>query len=55
MKGLIKLEIINFFNAHQVIKNTADSELGNSSDLFLESLINLDIWQLNHQKQFRDN
>lgn len=27
---------------------------GNSAELFLESLLNSDIWQLNHQKQFRD-
>jgi UDP-N-acetylglucosamine 2-epimerase (hydrolysing) len=27
---------------------------GNSSGLFLKSLLNEDIWQLNHQKQFRD-
>lgn len=28
--------------------------LGNSAQLFLDSLRNDDIWQLNHQKQFRD-
>jgi UDP-N-acetylglucosamine 2-epimerase (hydrolysing) len=27
---------------------------GNSAELFLNSLLNQDIWELNHQKQFRD-
>ena len=27
---------------------------GNSATLFMESLLNSDIWNLNHQKQFRD-
>ena len=27
---------------------------GNSADLFLESITNADIWQIKHQKQFRD-
>jgi UDP-N-acetylglucosamine 2-epimerase (hydrolysing) len=27
---------------------------GNSAKLFMESLLNLDIWKVNHQKQFRD-
>jgi len=27
---------------------------GSSATLFLDSLLNLDIWKLNHQKQFRD-
>jgi UDP-N-acetylglucosamine 2-epimerase (hydrolysing) len=28
---------------------------GNSTALFLNSIQNNDIWQINHQKQFRDN
>jgi UDP-N-acetylglucosamine 2-epimerase (hydrolysing) len=31
-----------------------DPSKGNSAQLFLQSLQNDDIWQLNHQKQFRD-
>lgn len=31
-----------------------DFGTGNSAQLFLDSLKNTDIWQLNHQKQFRD-
>ena len=32
----------------------ADFGLGNSAQLFLESLLNTDIWKLNHQKQFKE-
>ena len=32
----------------------SDFGKGNSAKLFLKSLLNQDIWQLNHQKQFRD-
>lgn len=35
-------------------KKTASFGDGKSAELFLESLVNKDIWQLNHQKQFRD-
>ena len=39
---------------HQIKKFEDDFGSGNSAELFLESLNNNDIWQLNHQKQFRD-
>ena len=45
------LKTINF---HQVNFSDNDFGLGNSSELFLESLKNVDIWKINHQKQFRD-
>ena len=45
------LKTINF---HQVNFSNNDFGLGNSSELFLESLKNADIWKINHQKQFRD-
>lgn len=35
-------------------KTAASFGEGNSSDLFLQSLLKEDIWKLNHQKQFRD-
>lgn len=35
-------------------KTIASYGEGNSSDLFLKSLLDEDIWKLNHQKQFRD-
>ena len=41
-------------DTHQVQKTDADFGEGNSAALFLNSLLNEDIWQLNHQKQFRD-
>ena len=41
-------------DTHQVNFLTNDFGHGNSSELFLESLKNVDIWKINHQKQFRD-
>lgn len=41
-------------NEHQVTPTLSDFGTGNSAQLFLESLKSVDIWQLNHQKQFRD-
>jgi UDP-N-acetylglucosamine 2-epimerase (hydrolysing) len=38
----------------QIKPSTPDFGTGNSAQLFLDSLKNTDIWQLNHQKQFRD-
>jgi UDP-N-acetylglucosamine 2-epimerase (hydrolysing) len=39
---------------HQVKKANADFGQGNSAQLFLESIENTAIWEINHQKQFRD-
>ncbi len=39
---------------HIIIQTEIDFGTGNSAILFLKSLENNDIWQLNHQKQFRD-
>ncbi len=39
---------------HKVVESYNDFGKGNSSDLFLKSLENSDIWQINHQKQFKD-
>lgn len=41
-------------DTHSVIKTNGDFGKGNSAQLFLESLINENLWKLNHQKQFRD-
>ena len=38
----------------QINPASPDFGTGNSAQLFLDSLKNNDIWQLNHQKQFRD-
>ncbi len=39
---------------YKITPSENDFGQGNSAELFLESLKNSDIWQLNHQKQFRD-
>lgn len=41
-------------DAHRVNPDQADFGSGNSAGLFLESLLEPAIWQINHQKQFRD-
>lgn len=46
------LEIID---NQKVKKTNSDFGKGNSAQLFLESLLNEDIWNLSHQKQFRDS
>lgn len=47
-KALLKID------SHQIQNSKDDFGQGNSAELFLESLKKNDIWQLNHQKQFRD-
>jgi UDP-N-acetylglucosamine 2-epimerase (hydrolysing) len=42
-------------DTHKVQPTESDFGKGNSAELFLKSLLNEDIWQLNHQKQFRDS
>jgi UDP-N-acetylglucosamine 2-epimerase (hydrolysing) len=41
-------------DTHQVQPTLSDFGSGNSADLFLESLSKPAIWEINHQKQFRD-
>jgi UDP-N-acetylglucosamine 2-epimerase (hydrolysing) len=41
-------------DSHQVQQTDADFGQGNSAQLFLECLQKEAIWQMNHQKQFRD-
>jgi UDP-N-acetylglucosamine 2-epimerase (hydrolysing) len=41
-------------DSHQVKASKADFGQGNSAQLFLETIKNEDIWNVNHQKQFRD-
>lgn len=48
------LDALKIIDSHKVQPTTADFGKGNSADLFLKSLEKNDIWQLNHQKQFRD-
>lgn len=39
---------------HQVNKTTTDFGKGNSAKMFLEAMLSKDIWNINHQKQFRE-
>lgn len=45
---------LKIIDQHEVKRATSDFGKGNSAKLFLKSLLNEAIWQLNHQKQFRD-
>lgn len=47
-------EALHIIDTHTVQKTNGDFGQGNSAQLFLDSLLNQDIWELNHQKQFRD-
>lgn len=46
---------LKIIDSHQVKISDSDFGKGNSAELFLKSLLNQDIWALNHQKQFRDS
>lgn len=48
------LEALSIIDSHKVQVSDNDFGEGNSNELFLQSLKKDDIWQLNHQKQFRD-
>jgi UDP-N-acetylglucosamine 2-epimerase (hydrolysing) len=47
-------EVLQQIEAHSSRPSISDFGDGNSAELFMQSLENSDIWQLNHQKQFRD-
>lgn len=49
------VEALKIIDNHQVKVSDSDFGKGNSAELFLKSLLNQDIWALNHQKQFRDS
>ena len=46
---------LKIINSHKIQKVDDDFGQGNSAELFLKYLKKSDIWQLNHQKQFRDS
>ena len=46
---------LSVIDTHKVQPTESDFGKGNSAELFLKSLLNDDIWQLNHQKQFKDS
>ncbi|MCM0668635.1 UDP-N-acetylglucosamine 2-epimerase [Flavobacterium tyrosinilyticum] len=45
---------LSIIDSHKVKQSDADFGTGNSAELFLDSLQGDKIWQMNHQKQFRD-
>ncbi|SFD72509.1 UDP-N-acetylglucosamine 2-epimerase [Flavobacterium phragmitis] len=47
-------DALSKIDSHKINVSKNDFGTGNSSELFLQSLKKNDIWQLNHQKQFRD-
>ena len=47
-------EVLQQIDTHSSRSSISDFGDGNSAELFIQSLENNDIWQLNHQKQFRD-
>ncbi|MFC7773602.1 UDP-N-acetylglucosamine 2-epimerase [Flavobacterium sp. GCM10027622] len=48
------IDALQLIDNHKVQVTNSDFGKGNSAQLFLQSLEKNDIWQLNHQKQFRD-
>ncbi|KIC03529.1 UDP-N-acetylglucosamine 2-epimerase [Flavobacterium sp. JRM] len=48
-------EALSIIDSHKIQNIEDDFGQGNSNQLFLECLKKADIWQLNHQKQFRDS
>lgn len=48
------INALNIIDNHQSNPSKNDFGQGNSSVMFLETLKNNNIWELNHQKQFRD-
>ncbi|WP_395059663.1 UDP-N-acetylglucosamine 2-epimerase [Flavobacterium sp.] len=47
-------EALQIIDTHAILPSKSDYGTGNSAQLFLNSLLNNDIWRLNHQKQFKD-
>lgn len=47
-------EVLSIIDSHKIKNIENDFGQGNSAELFLKCLQKSDIWQLNHQKQFRD-
>lgn len=48
-------EALAVIDSHKVQRSYDDFGQGNSAELFLNCLQKSDIWQLNHQKQFKDS
>ena len=48
-------DALELVDNHKININETDFGQGNSAQLFLESIENEAIWEINHQKQFKDN
>ena len=48
------LEALHGIDSHKIVPNDSDFGEGNSAELFLKCLSDDEIWQVNHQKQFRN-
>jgi UDP-N-acetylglucosamine 2-epimerase (hydrolysing) len=48
------LKALNSIDSHKIQNSNSDFGEGNSAQLFLESLKDSSIWNINHQKQFTD-
>jgi UDP-N-acetylglucosamine 2-epimerase (hydrolysing) len=48
-------EALRNIDQQEIQKAKTDFGYGNSTQLFLESIMDSTIWKINHQKQFRDN
>lgn len=48
-------EALKNIDAHSVKSKNVNFGAGNSAELFLETLKNKNVWEINHQKQFRDS
>ncbi|KUO69209.1 MAG: UDP-N-acetyl glucosamine 2-epimerase [Lutibacter sp. BRH_c52] len=47
-------DALNNIDKHKVNKTATDFGRGNGAKLFLEKMLGKDIWEINHQKQFRE-
>lgn len=48
------IEALKIIDSHKISQTDQDFGNGNSASLFLEFLQNENVWEINHQKQFRD-
>lgn len=48
------IEALKIIDSHKISQTEQDFGNGNSASLFLEFLQNKNVWEINHQKQFRD-
>lgn len=49
------LEALNTIDSHQIQNINSNFGNGTSTELFVKAIENMDVWEINHQKQFRDS